>query len=46
MVEDRDINAAKNILAKATAGIAERNACGEVAIATPMKQETTQFVGL
>jgi putative transposase len=36
---DRDLNAAINILNRATVGMTESNACGDVAIATPMNQE-------
>jgi putative transposase len=42
---DRDVNAALNILAKATIGTMERNACEDEAIASSMKQEATQFIG-
>jgi len=40
LVEDRDLNAAKNVLAKATAGIAGSNACGVGSIISTAKQET------
>ena len=36
---DRDLNAAINILTRATAGIAESNACGDVSRKTSVKQE-------
>ena len=36
---DRDVNAAINILNRATVGTTGSNACGDVAIATPMNQE-------
>lgn len=36
---DRDLNAAINILNRATVGMTGSNACGDVAIATPMNQE-------
>ena len=36
---DRDLNAAINILKRATVGMTGRNACGDVATATPMNQE-------
>ncbi|MFA6329315.1 MAG: transposase [Candidatus Micrarchaeia archaeon] len=39
LVEDRDVNAAKNILAKATAGIAGSNARGVGSIIPTVKQE-------
>jgi putative transposase len=39
LVEDRDANAAKNILAKATAGIAGSNACEVGSIIPTVKQE-------
>ena len=45
LVLDRDINAAINILTRATAGIAESNACGDGAITPSLKQETTHFDG-
>ncbi|MFH1221492.1 MAG: RNA-guided endonuclease TnpB family protein [Candidatus Micrarchaeota archaeon] len=38
---NRDYNAAINILNRATVGTTGSNACGDVAIATPMNQETT-----
>jgi len=37
--EDRDVNAAKNILAKATAGVAGSNACGVGMLIPTAKQE-------
>ena len=37
---DRDLNAARNILKRATAGTAGSNACGDVSRKTSMKQET------
>ena len=41
---DRDLNAARNILKRATAGIAGSNACGEgIKRMPPMKQETHAF---
>jgi len=36
---DRDLNAARNILKRATAGIAGSNACEDVQVRTSMKQE-------
>ena len=36
----RDLNAAKNILKRATGGAPESNACGDVGLPTPMKQES------
>ena len=36
---DRDVNAARNILKRATAGIVESNACGDVSRKTSPKQE-------
>jgi len=41
---DRDVNAAINILAKATIGTMGRNACGDGTIVPSMKQEATQLV--
>lgn len=38
---DRDLNAAYNILKRATAGSAESNACGDVSKKTSVKQEAT-----
>jgi len=43
MVEDRDINAAKNILAKATAGMAESNAFGDAEETASMNKEAHDF---
>jgi putative transposase len=40
---DRDLNAAINILNRATAGIAGSNACEDVAVATSVKQEAHDF---
>ena len=43
LVLDRDINAAINILQRATAGMAESNACGDGEITSSLKQETHAF---
>jgi putative transposase len=43
LVADRDINASINILNKATAGIAESNACGDSKKALSLKQEAHAF---
>jgi transposase len=40
----RDLNAAINILNRATVGMMGSNACGDVAIATPMNQEAITSV--
>jgi putative transposase len=42
---DRDLNAARNILARATAGLAGRNACGDGTIVPPVKQEAQTLQG-
>jgi len=42
---DRDLNAAINVLKRATVGMTGSNACGDVAIATSMNQEADQFIG-
>lgn len=42
-VLDRDLNAARNILAKATSGTEGSNACGNIAEAMFMKQEAHTF---
>ena len=42
MVKDRDLNAAENILARATAGHAGSNACGEGAEETPIEETGNQ----
>ena len=42
---DRDLNAAYNILKRATAGIAGSNACGDEAAALSLKQEAHPFRG-
>ena len=43
LVMDRDINAAINILTRATAGMAESNACGDEARLSSLKQEAAPF---
>lgn len=43
MVEDRDVNAARNILEKATVGMTGSNACGDEPIGSSRKQETHDF---
>ena len=43
LVLDRDVNAAINILARATAGMAGSNACEDETIIPSMKQETPAF---
>ena len=43
LVMDRDLNAAHNILIRATAGHAGSNACGDVSRKTSVKQETHTF---
>ena len=43
LVLDRDVNAAINILTRATAGMAGSNACGDEAIAPSLKQEAAPF---
>jgi putative transposase len=40
---DRDLNAAINILNRATGGTPGSNACGDVSIGTSMKQDATPF---
>ncbi len=40
---DRDVNAAINILTRATAGMAESNACGDGKIIPSLKQEAAPF---
>jgi putative transposase len=42
---DRDVNAAINILAKATAGTAGSNASGDAALAASMNQDADRFSG-
>ncbi len=46
LVIDRDLNAARNILAKATAGTAESNASGEETIVSSMKEDATRSTAL
>ncbi len=43
LVLDRDVNAAINILTRATAGMAESNACGDGTIIPSLKQEAAPF---
>ncbi len=45
LVLDRDINAAINILTRATVGMAGSNACGDGVIAPSLKQDATRFSG-
>ncbi len=45
LVIDRDLNAARNILVKATAGTAESNASGEETMVSSMKEDATRFIG-
>ena len=42
---DRDVNAAINILARATAGTAESNASGDETRVSSRKEEATRFIG-
>jgi len=42
---DRDLNAARNILIRATAGHAESNACGDEVLASSLKQEAHTIRG-
>jgi len=41
---DRDLNAARNILIKATEGHSESNACGDETIVSPLKQEARAYL--
>jgi len=42
---DRDINAARNILIRATVGTTECNASGDGAAVPSMKEDATRFIG-